>query len=200
MKKCSFILLACLSSIAHAEIIDFDSVTTEFSIDDSNQGNFSVVKNGGNLGTLRADFSEDFWRGNGTGRIVTWTNDDSTSGFTLHNSYWDLFSLASFDFGNGYVAGNQPVESVTLTGLLANGDEITQTFTNKINGWTTVSLSANWVDLQYVDFIANGINNRAIWDNITVNLIASPVPTPSVMLLLGSGLIGFLGMKRKMSI
>ena len=197
MKKYSIVLLACLSSVANAEIIGFDSVTTEFIIAGSNQGNFTVETRGGELGTLRGGYSEDFWRGNGTGRIITWTNTGNVSGFTLHSSYWDLFSLSSFDFGNGYVSGNQPVELLTLTGTLANGDEITQTFANNINGWTTISLSASWVDLQSVDFIANGLNNRAVWDNITVNVPVQAVPTPSVIFLLGSGLISFLGMRRK---
>ncbi len=179
---------------ANATVIDFDSVDTAFYIDGVEDGDFDVEGTYDGLGTLAAGFREDYWRGNATGRLLSWTNGGSTSGFTLERTDGVDFALESFDFGNGYVAGNNAVSSITLTGLLASGTTITESFANTVNGWTTIEMSSLWTDLVSVEFAAFGADNRAVWDNISVD--AAPVSEPAVISIFLFGLLG-LAVRKK---
>lgn len=183
---------------ANATVIDFDSVETVFWIDGAVDGDFDVDKTDDGLGTLAAGYNESYWRGNGTGRLLSWTNVGSTSGFTLARTDGVDFALESFDFGNGYVSGNEAVSSITLTGLLASGTTITESFANTVNGWTTIDMSSLWTDLVSVEFVALGADNRAVWDNISVDA-AAPVSEPAAISIFLFGLLGLVARKKAKS-
>ncbi len=179
---------------ANATVIDFDSVETAFFIDGVVDGDFDVEGTNDGLGTLAAGYREDYWRGNGTGRLLSWSNVGSVSGFVLERTDSVDFALGSFDYGNGYVAGNNSVSSITLTGSFANGSTITESFTNTVNGWTTIEMSSLWTDLVSVEFLAFGSNNRAVWDNISVD--AASIPEPAILSIFLFGLLG-LAVRKK---
>jgi|FLMP01.2.fsa_nt_emb hypothetical protein len=57
---------------ASAAVIDFDSVTTRFWISDYSELDFEMARANDGMGTLAAGYNETYWRGNGTGRLLTW--------------------------------------------------------------------------------------------------------------------------------
>ena len=116
------------------------------------------------MGTLAGGYNESYWRGNGTGRLETWTNNSSTSGFTLSGAA--SFSVASIQVANGYVANNKPISSITITGTFVGGQTVTHTVNSGFSDWQTVNLPNTFTGLHSVTFRANGSNNRAVWDNI----------------------------------
>jgi hypothetical protein len=202
MKKIGVLLIGFLLvlavGVASAVTIDFDSFATDFWIDGITEDGYNVSRTDDGLGTLAAGYNEAYWTGNGTGRLLSWTNfGNNTSGFLLKSQNNDLFSLQSFEFSNGYVSGLDPVSQVILTGTFGIGGTISTTF-NNTGGWSTVSLSDSWIGLQSVEFRAYGVDNRAVWDNIVVNENKfDPVPEPATMLLFGLGILGLARVSRK---
>jgi hypothetical protein len=182
---------ACLVNVANAGLIGFESVSDAFWIDGVVEDGFAINRTDDGLASLGASYTDSYWNGNGTGRLITWTNNGSTSGIEINTLNGDLFSLNSFEFGNGYVRGNSPVTSVTLTGLLSNGSIITDSFSSFGNN----NLSNAWVNLTSVKFIANGTSNRAYWDNIEVNRVS--VPEPSTLAIFALGMIGLASRRFK---
>ncbi|MBU2877926.1 MULTISPECIES: hypothetical protein [Aliiglaciecola] len=174
IKLLKTLLVGCmitLSSSASAAIINFNVDKSEFRIDSLETSGFIIERTSLGLASLGADRNDSAFTGK-NGRLMTWDETGSnTSGFTLTTDNSDLFSLQSFQSGNGYVNGRNPVSSVTLNGLLSDGSNISEDFskTGKIN------LSGIWDNLVSVEFIAHGLNNRAYWDSIRFERFAAPV-------------------------
>lgn len=197
MKKHSFFraivtaLILALSGFANASLIEFEDFSNNFNIDNYEEDGFTIKPTNDGLGILEAGYLENYWNGNGSGRLITWTNVGSESGFEISMLNGDLFSLLGFEFGNAYTSGDNFVSYVTLTGLLSNGSTIT---TNFYTAGTT-TLSDDWLNLTSVKFIANGSDNRAYWDNIVVNSVS--VPEPSTLAIFVIGVIGLSSRRLK---
>ena len=190
--------LAAASTSAKAAVINFDSVSTAFFIDNVTDNNFVLARTDDGMATLAAGYNESYWRGNGTGRLLTFSNEGSTSGFTMSNISGDPFSLVSFDFANGYVNQDQPFASLTLTGLHAGGGTVSTTINNLSSGWTTATMPAGWTGLDSVKIVANGSVNRAVFDNIVVNGAASVPEGGSTLALLSLAAFGIGMLPRRL--
>ncbi|WP_342804742.1 hypothetical protein [Alteromonas sp. M12] len=172
---------------ASAAIINFNGgAKSDFTIDELVTKNFIVTGISDGLGYLApdrigTDVLNPIFRGKNYS-LLTWTNSGFQSGFTLKTDNGDLFSLESFQSGNGYLDDSFAVSSLTLNGLFSDGSSISESFSSlgKIN------LSAMWDNLVSVEFIAFGENNRAYWDSIRYERFAAPVvsvPEPSTLLI-----------------
>ncbi|MEP4889935.1 MAG: PEP-CTERM sorting domain-containing protein [Aliiglaciecola sp.] len=184
---------------ASAAIINFNGgAESDFTIDELVTKNFIVTGISDGLGYLApdrigTDVSNPIFRGKNYS-LLTWTNSGFESGFTLATDNGDLFSLESFQSGNGYLDDSFAVSSLTLNGLLSDGSSISESFSSlgKIN------LSTMWDNLVSVEFIAYGENNRAYWDSIRYERFAAPVvsvPEPSTLLIFTLSLLAITSRK-----
>lgn len=96
-----------------------------------------------------------------------------------------LFSLSSFDAG---VYLNQPGATVNFSGLLGNGNVITQSFFVSANAFTTFAFSSAWTSLQQVTFTMTN-TSYIQYDNIVVNAAAIPEPSSLALMMLALGIL-----------
>jgi hypothetical protein len=214
----SLILAALITAEASAVPIGFDSSPSEFGIEGLSEYGFEVEKSSPfweHIGTVAGGEQEHLFLGNGTGRLLSWTNTGGASGFKLNSTTNSPFSLSSFQVGNGYVTGYLPITAVLVTGFFVGGGSITLLLPSSHPmwsfGWNTVTLGSEWTDLASVEFQAQGVENRAVWDNIVVDDViqAAPMNVPNVAnvpdggstaALLGVAMSGVLLARRKLAV
>lgn len=205
MKKA--VLTACLvagifgsAMSSHAYIVDFESLAHDD--DQIVQHGASYVENGylfTNTTTEEVSgFSPSFstlgsqvYGYSGSTALV---NDNFLSQTVLTRTNGGTFNLTSITLATLYpmdAPDNTPT-SVLFTGTLANGTTVSQAFTvNGTSGTQTFAfgsafnnlVSANWEQTSYAHQ----------FDNVDV----TPTPIPAAAWLLGSGLLGLVGLRRK---
>ena len=190
--------LLVVTSASQATVLDFNEKSDgQYWIGSTTSQSFTAttLETNGNIGLVT--HVDGYGNSNGTVSLISWTNGDSDSGFTLAKNDLSLFSLNAFDFANGYPNFSSAVTSLDIIGTYANSSTTVQHF-EAIWGSTdfaTLTLNNSFSNLVSVNFIANGFYNRAVWDNIVVDE-ASHVAEPAPFLLLGLGLFG-LGVARR---
>lgn len=116
-------------------------------------------------------------------------NDWSTA-TTLVSADGSLFNLTSIDLAEALTEEYLFPETISLTAVYADGSVYTTTLTTDgVSGFQTFTFGEKFQDLASVSF---GYDSYFQFDNITAN----PVPVPSSLLLLGSG-IAFLAVGRR---
>jgi hypothetical protein len=206
-KKLAIITIALLSTTTvQAQLLDFNGTQTGFYINTSTSDGFTETmgnNSGGNIAINNGSVGA-YWNGNGSNNLLSWTNGGLQSGFILtDNNPINTFSVTSFDFGNGYSSGINPVTSLEVIGTLLGGTQVSETF---VSGWTSnglsqITLESVFTNLTSLQFIAFGADNRATFDNIVVNQLSAAVPAavpvPAAVWLFASGLLGLGALRKK---
>ncbi|MEA5115635.1 MAG: VPLPA-CTERM sorting domain-containing protein [Geobacteraceae bacterium] len=110
---------------------------------------------------------------------------------TLTKTGGGAFSLTALDAANLLTENNNG--QLTLIGHLQGGGTLTDTLSIG-NTWTTFSLNG-FSNVNSIDISASGGIYAALIDNMNVN--PTPTPVPAAAWLLGSGMLGLFGMRRK---
>ena len=172
-------LITCFSTIpAQAVNVGFDISSSYIIVGENFDVDVWVQDAGGNLGDLTAfGFDVDFF-----GALTLFTYD----GYTVDPDYDDI-GWASYVGGlyNGLGnAGNTPVYLATLS------------FTaGSVAGTDTLTIDGLFDDWDHGLYYLNGDEDIVSSLDITIN----PVPIPGAVWLLGSGLLGLVGLRRQKS-
>lgn len=186
-------LFACLfvcffSSSVIADVITFDTQPEQYFVSSVVEGDYVFKNDFDGFGTNNSSL----WPTNGSQHLMSWTNNGSSSGFTL-TSLAGLFNIKSFDFAGGYVDGGRPVFTLKVTGWLGGSlinSYIFQSGTDFFNATSYTTLSTIFTGIDSFKVEAIGNLNRASFDNFLVNTETNPVPEPVSIALLGLGLAG----------
>lgn len=142
---------------------------------------------------------------NGTVHLDSWTNDSSTSAWSLSKIGGGVFSLSQFDFAtpvDNYLGffGTSASSLVTVTGFLFGGGTVSQDFSPVVGTFQTFVLNGSFTGLTSVQFTANGNNNRGAYDNIVVQDGAVPEAATWAMFIAGFGMVGAVARRRRVSV
>ena len=203
MKRSLVVVFMLLGSViaARATTIDFET------------GSFVITT--GNVGTLEGF---NFTAGGPPGAtivvpITAGTNcgppcvSDGTNTMGIFNDAnvtmapigGEIFRLSSFDAAGTFMGSSRNVTSLEVIGYLSGGGQVTQTFSiTNPEAFATFSLPSSFTNLTAAGFFGlqptGPFSPEFQLDNIVVN----PVPEPSSLLLLATGVFGLGGsLKRK---
>jgi hypothetical protein len=193
--KIFFGLILCSMALsANATIITFDAQPEQYFVSPIVEGDYVFTSNFDGFGTN----NNSLWPSNGTTHLMSWTNNGSSSGFSLTFSM-GLFNIQSFDFVGGYADGRDPVTSLIVTGWL--GGSLINSFTfnadsDFLNASSFTTLNTIFTGIDAFKVEAIGAHNRAQYDNFVVSA-ATSVPEPASIALIGLGLVGLSLSRRK---
>ena len=192
MRKIKAILLYCLLVLGFSPMVNATTITFEPYLDP-----FFVYDN---VNLMTSDATGNGYASvqdyTGTTRIV---RNGTTS---LPSSSFTMSSPGTFDLTSFVIAGAFGTQTLTIDGL-RDGNPI---YTVDLGITTTAQLFSptGWDDIdQFIiylgdDFIdVNPSLNRPYWALDNIVLTENPVPVPGAIWLLGSGLIGIVGIRKK---
>jgi hypothetical protein len=196
---------------AAADVINFESLSTS-----GETTPFSLYQEGGYTLTNDADIiygdpSDPSWPP--TPNAFGWWATSYSGGYAgslgLFNNYQWLtttltkddntpFSMYSIDLSR--LGGGAPAvgDSVNFTGIKSDDNSaVTQTFTySETLAFQTFFFSSDFNELKSLSWISASAIQDPQFDNITMSALTT-VPEPATLLLLGLGLVGLAGARRK---
>lgn len=200
MKKILFTFLL-LSTIT----VNAATISTLFATNNSHTGNmFDLTNISASAVELTGIFSGNFQAGT-AGNVQMWYRNGTYIGNEANASSWSLLGTSSFtsaglNIATSFDVGNSlVVNSGEVIGLYMLSDVYNSVLYT--NGSNTFSDSIIQLDLgggtDDIAFSGNVFSPRTWNGTIDYNTNASAVPAPAVIWLLGSGLIGLVGMRKK---
>jgi hypothetical protein len=208
-------VVGCLVSGANATLITFDSPpagagtitgTGTVYLNSYSEAGFDITGNHpANTAYFRSFGSADntlagSWAGS-RGIVNTYGLTPNPLGgiSTLSKTGGGSFSLASVDLSE-VTRFSMPTSTTVFTGYLTGGGTATYSATlDGVFGYQTFSFGSLFSDVTSVSWVSlypsgNTFFMKAQVDNLNVG---APVPIPAAVWLLGSGLLGLLGIRRK---
>lgn len=198
-----------LTAIASANVIDFENAPNVGSpaITSFSSGGFTFTSSHEHT----VPDTESCWAGgcvkNGTKYLLT--EVASGSPITMTHNFGLPFSLISFDAAEVFLNASRAAElgepnanQIDLLGTLLGGGNVSTSFI--LDGFADGSgggadfqnFSVGWSNLLSVAF--SGILDTGGYGGFSLdNINAEPVPEPTTMLLLGTGLVGVAGAARR---
>jgi hypothetical protein len=180
-------VMACglLSSAAEATVVEFENILSggqTYQWFDGSRTVDGMVFSANNAYFMQNYHTSDPYAPvDPTGSLFTYSGGP----ITMSQANNALFSLSSFDAG---VYLYQPAATVNFSGLLANGNVITQSFLVSANAFTTFAFSSAWTSLQQVTFTMTN-TSYIQYDNIVVNAAAIPEPSSLALMMLALGIL-----------
>ena len=187
------------SGAANAYVIDMEGIVSFGGITTESAGrvwgDFTLAPvHGHYVDSQHGNILNGSWANNGT----DWFIHDTANPLTLFRNDAQAFALNSIDatFWNVGNNGTATSNDIVVTGAIFGGGIVTTTLTIDDNAsFQTFMFDSSWSNLAGVSF--QNTNSAMGYDNITVNQAVESVPEPGAIAILGLGLLGLAGLRRR---